>query len=132
MGDKHMNLEESSISHKIEDGILHVSIEGTVKLSDIAAYAKYHIDVWARSPRIIWDLRRMQFFDVSSEKLRALVDRLAEVGRLRASWRTALVFSKNEHLLGQLVVDLSEARGGPVDVQLFTSMDEARSWLQSE
>ena len=132
MGDKHIDREDSNISHKIEDGILHVSIEGTVKLSDIAAYANYHIDVWARSPRMIWDVRRMRFYDVSIERLRELVNGLAEVGSLRAGWRTALVLSQNEDLLGQLVVDLAEARDGAVDVKLFASMDEARSWLQSE
>ena len=60
------------------------------------------------------------------------VNGLAEVGSFRASWRTALVFSQNEDLLGQLVADLAEARGGPVEVQLFTSVDEAQSWLRSE
>ena len=132
MGDKHIDREDSIISHKIEDGILHVSIEGTVKLSDIAAYANYHLDVWAHSPRMIWDVRRMRFYDVSIKRLRGLVNGLAEVGSLRAGWRTALVFSQNEDLLGQLVVDLAEARDGAVDVKLFASMDEARSWLQSE
>jgi len=127
-----MDREESNISHKIEDSILHVTVEGTVKLSDIAAYANNHIDVWARSPRMIWDVRRMRFYDVSTERLRELVNGLAEVGSLRAGWRTALVFSQNEHLLGQLVADLAEAFGGPVEVQLFTSVDEAQGWLRSE
>ena len=125
-------MEESNISHKIEDGILHVTVEGTAKLSDMAAYANAHIDLWAHSPRLIWDLRRMLFFDVSFKKVSTLFDGLVEVGSLRAGWRTALLFSQNEDLLGQFVVDLQSTRGGPVVTQLFTSMDEARSWLQSE
>ncbi len=127
-----MDREESNINHEIEDGILHVTVEGTAKLSDIVTYANDHIDLWANSPCLIWDVRRMRFYDVSTERLRELVNGLAEVGSLRTGWRTALVFSQNEHLLGQFVADLAEALGGPVEVQLFTSVDEAQGWLRSE
>lgn len=50
------------ISHKIEDDVLHVTVEGWVKVSEMAAYASDHIVVWASSPRLIWDLRTTIFF----------------------------------------------------------------------
>lgn len=117
------------ISHKIEDDVLHVTVEGWVKVSEMAAYASDHIVVWASSPRLIWDLRTTIFFDISSEVLTSMSDTFTEAHGVRAGWRTALVVREQETLLGDLVVELTKSNNVPVEHQIFRSVNEARSWL---
>ena len=57
-----MNSDQATISHETNDGILTVEVEGWITISEIAAYARSHIDTWSRSPRLLWDLRQMDFF----------------------------------------------------------------------
>ncbi len=131
MGNKHMDREDSNISHKTEDGILHVTVDGSVTLSDIVAYAQNHIEVWASSPRMLWDLRRAGFPLFTNEALSGLLNEFAEVARVRAGSHTAIVVRGADDLAGNYFVDLSKAYNAPVEYQSFVSLHEARSWLQS-
>ncbi|MCZ6644065.1 MAG: hypothetical protein O7F71_21020 [Gammaproteobacteria bacterium] len=117
------------ISHKIEDGILVVTVEGWIKMLEMAAYASDHIVEWASNPCLLWDFRTTIFFDFTSEVLTNISDTFAQASRVRAGWRTALVVRKEESLLGDLVVELTKSHNVPVEHQVFLSMGEARSWL---
>ena len=88
MGDKHMDREESNISHKIEDSILQVTVDGSVTVSDILGYAQNYIDVWAHSPRVLWDFRLALFSDITSETYLSMSGEFTDVFRVKAGWHT--------------------------------------------
>ena len=131
MDDKHMDREESNISLKIEDNILHVTVEGSVTLSDIVTYAQNHIEVWARSPRMLWDLRRAVLPLFTSEALSGLLNEFREVSQVRAGGHTAIVVRGVDEQAGHYLVGLSKAYNSPVEYQSFVDLREARRWLQS-
>ncbi len=124
-------MDRESISLKIEDNILHVTVEGTVTLSDIVTYAQNHIEVWARSPRMLWDLRRAVLPLFTSEALSGLLNEFREVSEVRAGGHTAIVVRGVDELVGHYLVDLSKAYNAPVEYQSFVDLHEARRWLQS-
>ncbi len=126
-----MDWEESNINHTIEDGILHITVEGSVVVSDIVGYAQNHIEVWARYPRILWDFRRAFFPHIASETLSGLSDKFGVVSRVNIGWHTAIVVRELDGLIGNLVVDLSEVYSVPVEYLAFVSLREAQKWLQS-
>ncbi len=131
MGDKHMDREESNISHQIEDGILHVTVDGSVTVSDIVAYVHNHIEVLTHSPRVLWDFRQALFPYITSESLSGLSDRFSVIFRHRADWHTAVVVRGGDDLIGNFLVNLSEANSVPAEYQAFVNLHEAQKWLQS-
>ena len=131
MGDKHMDREESNISHKIEDGILHVTVAGSVTVSDIVAYVQNHIEVLTHSSHVLWDFRQALFPYITSETLSGLSDRFSVIFRHRADWHTAVVVRGGDDLIGNFLVNLSEAHSVPAEYQAFVNLHEARRWLQS-
>ena len=131
MGVKHMDREDSNISHKIEDGILHVTVAGSVTVSDIVAYVQNHIEVLTHSPRVLWDFRRALFPYITSETLSGLPNRFSVIFRHRANWNTAVVVAGGDDLIGNFLVNLQEAHSVPAEYQTFVNPHEARTWLQS-
>jgi len=129
---KHVDREESNINHKIEDGILHVTVEGSVTVSDIVAYAQNHIEVWARYDRVLWDFGRALFPYITSGTLSGLSDKFGTVSQAQKMyWHSAIVVREVNELSGNFIVGLSEVYSLPVEYQAFFSLDEARRWLQS-
>ncbi len=126
-----MDSEESGIRHKIEDGILYVTVEGSVTVSDIVTYAQNHIEVWARNPLVSWDFRQTIFPIATREKLNGLSDKFGEVFRVKAGGHTAIVFRGADDLLGNMLVDMSETYSVPVEYKAFVDLHEAQKWLQS-
>ncbi len=126
-----MDSEESSISHKIEDGILQVIVNGSVTLLHIVTYGQDHIELWARSPRMLWDLRRAILPSFADDALKSLLNEFEELSRVRAGCHTAILVREADDLAGNYFVDLSKAYSAPVEYQSFVSLHEARSWLQS-
>ncbi len=126
-----MDREGPNISHKIEDRILHVTVDGLVTVSEIVTYAKDNIEVWSRSPRVLWDFRRALFPSITSETLSGLSDDFGEVFRVKSGFHTALVVRGADDLLGNMLVDLSDAYNAPVEYKAFVSLQEAQKWLQS-
>lgn len=126
-----MDREDSNISHKIEDGILQVIVNGSATLLDIVTYGQDHIEVWARSPHMLWDLRRAIFPSFADDALNSLLNEFEELSRVRAGWHTAIVVRGADDLAGNYFVDLSKAYSAPVEYQSFVSLHEARKWLQS-
>ena len=123
-------MDRESISLKIEENILHVTVEGTVTLSDIVTYDQNHIEVWARSPRMLWDLRRAVLPLFTSEALSGLLNEFREVSQVRAGGHTAIVVRGVDELVGHYLVDLSKAYDAPVEYQSFVDLHDARKWLQ--
>ena len=124
-------MDRESISLKIEDNILHVTVEGPVTLSDIVTCAQNHIEAWARSPRMLWDFRRALFPLVKSEAMSGLLTEFREVSQLRAGGHTAIVVRGVDEQAGHYLVGLSKAYNSPVEYQSFVDLHEARTWLQS-
>ena len=121
--------KEPKISHAIEDGILCLTIEGWVSIEDIAAYAEINVDLWAKSPRLLYDLRQMRFYDITNEGLNSVFDVFFGVGSVRIGWRTAILLRGQEFSLGDVLVRKLEAREVPINIKAFDSKDEARVWL---
>ena len=126
-----MDREGSNISHKIEDGILHVTVDGSVTVSDIVGYAQNYIEVWAKSPRVLWDFRLALFSDITSETLGGSSDDFVEVFRVKTGWHTAILVREVDDLIGNYFVNLSKVYNAPVEYKAFISLHEARRWLQS-
>ncbi len=123
--------KEPKISHAIEDGILCLTVEGWVSIEDIADYAEINIDLWANSPRLLYDLRQMRFYDITNESLNTIFDVFFGVGSVRIGGRTAILLRGQEQLLGDVLVKKLQARKVPIDIQVFDSKDEALVWLQT-
>lgn len=123
--------KEPKISHAIEDGILCLTVEGWVSIEDIADYAEINIDLWANSPRLLYDLRQMRFYDITNEGLNTVFDVFFGVGSVRIGGRTAILLRGQEQLLGDVLVKKLQARKVPIDIQVFDSKDEALVWLQT-
>ncbi len=124
-----MDDKEPKISHAIEDGVLCITIEGWVSIEDIAAYAEINVDLWAKSPRLLYDLRQMRFYDITNEGLNSVFDVFFGVGSVRIGWRTAILLRGQEFSLGDVLVRKLEAREVPINIKAFDSKDEARVWL---
>ncbi len=124
-------MDREDISHKIEDGILHVTVAGSVTVSDIVTYVQNHIEVLTHSPRVLWDFRRALFPYITSETLSGLSERFSVIFRHRAEWHTAVVVRGGDDLIGNFLVNLSEAHSVPAEYQAFVNLQEARTWLQS-
>ena len=80
---------------------------------------------------MLWDFRRALFPIIKSETLSGLSDRFGEVFRVKSGFHTALVVRGADDLLGNMLVDMSDAYNSPVEYKAFFTLDEARSWLQS-
>ena len=126
-----MDREESGISHKIEDGILYVTVDGSVTVSDTIAYVQNHIEVWAQNSRVLWDCRRTLFPRVVSETLSGLSDEFGEVFRVRAGWRAAILVREVDDIVGNMFVDMLQDYSVPVEYKAFVNLHEARKWLQT-
>ena len=119
------------ISHTVEDGILRLTIEGWVSIEDIADYAEINIDLWAKSPRLLYDLQQMRFYDITNEGLNTVFDVFFGIGSVRIGWRTAILLREQERSLGDVLVKKLQARKVPIDIKVFDSTDEALVWLQA-
>ena len=124
-----MDREESNINHKIEDGILHVTVEGSVSVSDIVAYAQNHIEVWTHYPRVLWDFGRALFPHITSETLSGVSGKFGTVSQVKVCWRSAIVVREVNDLIGNFIVGLCYSL--PVEYQVFVNLHEARRWLNS-
>lgn len=118
-----------NISHRVELGVLHVTIEGGVTVAEVAAYVLSHIDVWAHSPRVLWNVQRMLSPIITNEQLASVSDVFGEVYRSRAGWLTAIVVRQQDEQLGKFLEDLSKAHVTPVEYRAFVSATEAVRWL---
>ena len=126
-----MDREESNISHKIEDGILHVTVDGSVTVTDIVGYAQNNIEVWASNPRVLWDFRLARFPYITRKTLDNMSDRFGEVFEVKADSHTAILVRDKDDLMGDYFVNLSKAYSSPVEYKAFVSPHEAQKWLQS-
>ena len=126
-----MDDKEPKISHSIEDGVLWLTVEGWVSLKDIAAYAEINVDLWAKCPRLLYDLRQMRFYDITNEALNTIFDVFFGIGSVRIGWRTAILLRGQEQLLGDVLVKKLRARKVPIDIKAFDSKDKALVWLQA-
>ncbi len=102
-----------------------------MSIEDIADYAEINIDLWANSPRLLYDLRQMRFYDITNEGLNTIFDVFFGVGSVRIGGRTAILLRGQEQLLGDVLVKKLQARKVPIDIQVFDSKDEALVWLQT-
>jgi len=96
--------KEPKISHAIEDGILCLTVEGWASVADIADYAEINIDLWSKSPRLLYDLRQMRLFDITNEGLNTVFDVFFGIGSVRIGWRTAILLREQERSLGDVLV----------------------------
>ena len=126
-----MDSEESSISHEIKDGILHVTVDGSVTISGFVTYVHKHIEVWAHNPRVLWDFRRAISPVFTSETLSGWSDELGEIFQAKGRGHTAILFRGADDLLGNMLVNLSDTYSVPVEYKAFVDLHEARKWLKS-
>ncbi len=126
-----MDDKEPKISHANKDGILCLTVEGWVSIVDIADYAEINIDLWANSPRLLYDLRQMRFYDITNEGLNTIFHVFFGVGSVRIGWRTAILVREQEQLLGDVLVKKLRARKVAIDIKTFDSKDEALVWLRA-
>ena len=123
---------QHKIQHNIENGILHVTVAGSIRIPELAAYARAHIDDWSNCRGVVWDMRDLEFFGFSLESLLGMPDEFAEVRVARAGGRTALVVRKRDDLLGEMVVNLATAPDWQIERQVFLSIEDALAWLNQE
>ena len=102
-----------------------------MSIEDIARYAEINIDLWANSPRLLYDLRQMRFYNITNEGLNTIFDVFFGVGSVRIGWRTAILVRGQEQQLGDVLVKKLRARKVPIDIKAFDSKDEALVWLRA-
>ncbi len=102
-----------------------------MSIVDIADYAEITIDIRANSPRLLYDLRKMRFNDITNEGLNTIFHVFFGVGSVTIGWRTAILVREQEQLLGDVLVKKLRARKVAIDIKTFDSKDEALVWLRA-
>jgi hypothetical protein len=98
-------------------------------IPEIVAYATAHIDDWSSCTGLVWDLRELEFFEVSLDSLLGMSEEFAQVNAARAGGRTALVVKKRDDILGKMIVDLAISQDGYIEHRVFLSIEDALEWL---
>jgi hypothetical protein len=117
------------IKHAVHNGILHAKVVGTATVDDMAAYAESNIDDWSAAIKVLWDVTGLRFYAINLKEIKRIVDAFSNVTRSRSGCHTAILFSKKEESLGNIVHEFS--KHSPVTKKIFTVRVEAEQWLQS-
>jgi hypothetical protein len=118
------------INHYASADILIVVVVGSADVGSLVAYTEQHIDVWANNPRLLWDLREMDFANISLAQIRNLTSSFSEANDRRRGGRTAILVEAGHGVgIGRLVIEYSEIHESPVQHQLFQSRRDAEAWL---
>ena len=122
----------AGIKHQSQNGVLRVSVWGSVALSDVTAYVTRHQDEWAAHARVCWDLREFDPSGITSADILNIRHAFAEILDLRSGGRSAVIVSRELNLVTKVAMAMSENRQGPVDVRSFLDPSAALAWLTEQ
>ena len=79
---------------------------------------------------VLWDISQASFSDVTGDDLRKVVLTARPLAESRAGGKTAIVCSSGaDYGLARLFQTYAELYDAPIDIKVFTSLDESLAWL---
>ena len=122
----------AGINHKSQDGILRVSVQGSIALSDLTVYVTRHQEDWVAHDKVCWDLRHFDPSGITSSDILNIRHAFGEILEQKGSGRSAIVVSKELDLVTRVAMSLSENQQGPITIRSLLDLSEALSWLVDE
>jgi len=119
----------AGLKHEVLDGILWVSVWGSVGLQAVTAYATRHQKIWSEQDRVLWDLRRFDPSGITSKDVLNIQHAFAEIMDLRGGGRSAVLIGKELELVVRVTLVLQEGPDGPVQIRSFLDEAQALAWL---
>lgn len=119
-----------TISHELTDGLLRVTVTGSVELSTITSHVVKHQQLWAENKRVLWDLRKVDPSGISSQDILNIKHAFAETMLLRRGGNSAILISPELDLVARIAITLSDDMNSNVKIRSFLKEKEAIAWLK--
>lgn len=118
------------ITTKVEDQIVINTVEGDVRLREIAEYISENDHSWW-GKSILWDMTNMDFRSMTTADVNIFLDLMKNHARNRQERNKAAIVTPNDEQFGmmRMVEQLASSRSFQVRVEVFRSMDEAVGWI---
>ena len=121
-----------TVSHELADGLLRVTVQGTVELSAITSHVIKHQNLWAENELVLWDLRKVDPIGISSQDILNIKHAFAETSILGRGGSSAILISSELDLVARIAVTLSDNMKSPVKIRSFLKEKEAVAWLKTD
>lgn len=111
------------------------SIEGDIEVLKLKESLEqyYKTDQYDPSMNSLWDLREANFNNVQTQEVNTLAEMVSRLWGKSSNSKSALVVSKDLAFgISRMYEILLSTLNSPKTVAVFKSMDEAKSWLETE
>jgi hypothetical protein len=123
---------KSEINTKIEGAFIVNTVNGRIRFADIKSFIAANIDSWP-DKAVLWDLRQMDFHDVSSDELRAFMINAKEISAMRSGEKSAIVAPHDLQFgMMRMFEALAETARIEISFGVFRTIAEAKQWLSEE
>ena len=101
---------------------------GEVDTDTIIQYWEQEVGFYGKKP-VLWNFECCSLADVDLENWRKIIPRTAELSSIRKDCRAALLGTKMNIGLLQIIEVIARNSHHPVEVKAFTNLEEAKRWL---
>jgi hypothetical protein len=102
--------------------------DSTEDLKTIIIYISENIDLW-KDKNTLWDVRALNFKEISSEALKSFTEKIQSVTRIREGLKTAFVVDSDLAFGMMRMLQLLYTEKTHIIVEIFKDRNEALKWL---
>ena len=120
-----------SIKVTLESTYAILTPDASETLDGILQFISDNIHLW-NDKNTLWDVRALNFKDISPEKIRLFTDRIQPVTKIREGLKTAIVVNSDLSFGMTRMFQLQYNEKINIYTEIFKDKDEAVNWLTDD